>query len=741
MDPSSPTASLSRTGTAHSAPAPAPAPTTTAATVTSAAPVEPSQETSHYDYAIVGTSLTQCILAGALARIGKRVIVVDAAETYGGDLVAGSLGTVCRHVGHRDPAAVYRNATWHARASASVDAAFAERICDRRLAQIEAAREAVKAQRLAKRKLRESETSAAPAGLDTDAGQRNSSEADLNDAETEQNEEHEMNDDEAAPDAYTPTREDRIEIVITYLEKHGVVAEAILRACDLATWAPPSDPSSSDGTWARRLRQHLATWPHREQQQQPAEDPLRRLMVAQYLFELDRQFTLEVTPKLLLARGPLVQALVRSGVGQYMEFRSVDSAAFAWKGALQALPARKEDIFLATDLSLMEKRRLMRVFKTALEYASPSEHGAVSDDGVSPTLSHQGLTFAAYCVEHKVPDKYTALLQQLLFPPSDATHAGASPTAAEGLAALKAYLTSFGAYAPSAFLAAVYGTGSELAQAFARLAAVYGSLFIMGHLPDAPITRQANPGHAGRWTVQVAGETFTADRLIADPAAAQRWIASEHVEATRPSPSGCLARAIVLTRHPLFTAQWRSSLAEQPDAFAEPGRPAHDDHLPPPLVETTQTESEPDHVSMLLCLAQDDGVPAADRAMVTGLQMGYSVAAVPRGMSAVALWAPLAGDGAAGGPEAVLRPVVERLRQHAQANPACEVLFDVYYAQPVAGSAAPADVDQDPASILYVEDTLDTLEADGMLLRAQRLFAQLCPGEPFLPERANPEQE
>lgn len=57
------------------------------------------------------------------------------------------------------------------------------------------------------------------------------------------------------------------------------------------------------------------------------EDPyetLYQMIIFEKLLKASRSYNLDTTPKLLHSREELVEVLIRSGVGRYLEFKSVD---------------------------------------------------------------------------------------------------------------------------------------------------------------------------------------------------------------------------------------------------------------------------------------------------------------------------------------------------------------------------------------------------------------------------------
>lgn len=74
-----------------------------------------------------------------------------------------------------------------------------------------------------------------------------------------------------------------------------------------------------------------------------------------------RQYSICLQPSVIPATGPLIASLVASGVAKYSGFRLLDCVGIHDPtGHVKQVPGSKEDIFKSKDISLVEKRRLMR---------------------------------------------------------------------------------------------------------------------------------------------------------------------------------------------------------------------------------------------------------------------------------------------------------------------------------------------------------------------------------------------
>lgn len=128
-----------------------------------------------------------------------------------------------------------------------------------------------------------------------------------------------------------------------------------------------------------------------------------------------RSYSISLAPSLIPSVGPLIDAIIRSGVSRYGRFKLLD-AAFTYDAsrtsAVQQVPGSKEDIFRARDISLIDKRKLMRF----LQFASGDFENKPEFQGSEQTVfdtflkdkfsldvtSRQGILYTlAYCEHDK----------------------------------------------------------------------------------------------------------------------------------------------------------------------------------------------------------------------------------------------------------------------------------------------------------------------------------------------------
>ncbi|KAG0257605.1 hypothetical protein DFQ27_005046 [Actinomortierella ambigua] len=218
------------------------------------------------------------------------------------------------------------------------------------------------------------------------------------------------------------------------------------------------------------------------------------------LCEHSRRYNFDLSPKLLYSRGPLTNLLISSGIGKYLEFKLLERTAVYEQttDTVEMLPTSKEDVFVSKALSLKEKRQLMKFLQFAVDYENQR---SVWEDYAHATFARFVQT--VFGLQGKI---WTAVVYAIGFDGNDYA------TTTEGLKSVKVYLQSLGRYGNSAYLCPLYGVGSELAQAFCRVSAVYGGIYMLQHGLDHHVVE----GSSNTWKALVdkKGSTLQASQLI-----------------------------------------------------------------------------------------------------------------------------------------------------------------------------------------------------------------------------------
>lgn len=235
------------------------------------------------------------------------------------------------------------------------------------------------------------------------------------------------------------------------------------------------------------------------------------------------RYVFDLSPRATLCRGSLVERLTATGLGDYVEFKIVDGTyVYAPQGNYTAssgaagaggdgtstsvrdgickVPCSKADIFTGKFLTLLEKRTLMKFLQFCMDWHVASQGADVqtrNEAGLGQSRSltrpqnkaratidyakYADLPFVTFLREGcKLSDKLVDVVAYsvaLLVKPL-AADAERPLTSEQGMRALTRYINSLGRFGTTAFIASMYGT-SELPQAFSRICAVYGGIYML----------------------------------------------------------------------------------------------------------------------------------------------------------------------------------------------------------------------------------------------------------------------
>ncbi|KND01101.1 uncharacterized protein SPPG_04191 [Spizellomyces punctatus DAOM BR117] len=233
----------------------------------------------------------------------------------------------------------------------------------------------------------------------------------------------------------------------------------------------------------------------------PSDPLLPKYTILAHLLTQSRQFNIDLAPKLLYNRGPLVELLISSGVGKYLEFKALESVYLSWQGKCELVPGSKEDVFSNQSVSLVDKRRLMKFLTFAVEYEAQPE--IYQDFATRP--------FIDFLRDQKLsPRLISFILHAIAFAVDRAD--SETITTVQGLALTQRHLQSLGRWGKTAFLVALYGAGSELSQAFCRFCAVYGGIYIL-NFPISTISISEDPDRRFKVVGSDGGE-YTSSWLV-----------------------------------------------------------------------------------------------------------------------------------------------------------------------------------------------------------------------------------
>ncbi|XP_031979631.1 rab proteins geranylgeranyltransferase component A 1 isoform X2 [Corvus moneduloides] len=178
-----------------------------------------------------------------------------------------------------------------------------------------------------------------------------------------------------------------------------------------------------------------------------------------------RRFNIDLVSKLLYSRGLLIDLLIKSNVSRYAEFKNATRVLAFREGKVEQVPCSRADVFNSRQLTMVEKRMLMKFLTFCLDYEQhPEEY-----------QDYENRTFAQFLQTRKL----TPSLQHFILH-SIAMVSETESSTLDGLQATKKFLQCLGRYGNTPFLFPLYGQG-EIPQCFCRLCAVFGGIYCLRH--------------------------------------------------------------------------------------------------------------------------------------------------------------------------------------------------------------------------------------------------------------------
>lgn len=181
------------------------------------------------------------------------------------------------------------------------------------------------------------------------------------------------------------------------------------------------------------------------------------------ILKASRRFSIDLTPKLLLSRGKLVQLLISSNICRYAEFRAVDNVC-TFDETMKPVPCSRTDVFNSKDLTIVEKRLLMKLLNSFLNYKA--------NEVPEEFTNHLGKPFLDFLKSQRLTPKIINNVMNSISMCEEDT------LLEEGIERTKKFLLNLGFYGNTPFLFPMYGCG-EIPQCFCRLCAVFGGIYCL----------------------------------------------------------------------------------------------------------------------------------------------------------------------------------------------------------------------------------------------------------------------
>ncbi|GAB4848387.1 hypothetical protein Ancab_003082 [Ancistrocladus abbreviatus] len=258
--------------------------------------------------------------------------------------------------------------------------------------------------------------------------------------------------------------------------------------------------------------------------------------------EHSRRFILDVSgPRVLFCADSAVDLMLKSGVSQYVEFKSIDASfIYDGNGNLSTVPDSRSAIFKDRSLGLTEKNQLMRFFKLVQEHleAVASRESGEGEGGERRTIVDEDLEtpFVEFLTKMRLPAKIKSIiLYAIAMADYDQENMDACKDplkTSDGINRLALYHSSVGRFNTSgAMLYPMYGQG-ELPQAFCRRAAVKGCLYVL-RMPVAALLADKLSG-IYKGIRLASGQDLFSQQLVLDP----NFVVPQALAVSSPDASG-----------------------------------------------------------------------------------------------------------------------------------------------------------------------------------------------------------
>ncbi|XP_008824709.2 rab proteins geranylgeranyltransferase component A 2-like [Nannospalax galili] len=142
---------------------------------------------------------------------------------------------------------------------------------------------------------------------------------------------------------------------------------------------------------------HTVSDGHRDENRLAVEDhpgqPKRSRITYPQMVKESRKFNIDLVSKLLYSQGSLIDLLIKSNVSCYAEFKNVTRILTFREGKVEQVPCSRVDVFNSKELTMVEKRMLMKFLTFCLDYEQhPDEYQDFNQCSFSEYLKTKKLT-------------------------------------------------------------------------------------------------------------------------------------------------------------------------------------------------------------------------------------------------------------------------------------------------------------------------------------------------------------
>lgn len=242
----------------------------------------------------------------------------------------------------------------------------------------------------------------------------------------------------------------------------------------------------------------------------------------------NRDYNIDLIPKLIMATGNLTKMLLHTKVTRYLEFKSI-AGSYVYKGGkILKVPATPTEALSSPLMGLFEKRR----FRNFLIY--------VDQYVASDPKTHQGrdlntMTMRQLYTEFGlVPETHEFISHAMCL---ELNEAHMDQPASGPIKNLQTYMESLKRYGTSPYIYPLYGLGG-LPEGFSRICAIHGGTFMLNQDIDKILFNEMGEAYG----VQAGNQMVKAAMVIGDPS----YFPPEKIR-----PTGVVVRCICILNHPI----------------------------------------------------------------------------------------------------------------------------------------------------------------------------------------------
>lgn len=250
----------------------------------------------------------------------------------------------------------------------------------------------------------------------------------------------------------------------------------------------------------------------------------------------NRKFSIDLTPKLLFAKGKMVALLISSNICRYVQFRAVDRVATVKDATIKPVPSSRADVFTNKDVTVVEKRLLMKFIEVCLKYHTDQE--------MDEFKGFEEKTLFEYLKHKKLTPN---LIHYILY----AIGMGNKETnCMEGVRNVVKFLTSIGHYGNTPFLFPMYGAG-EIPQCFCRLCAVFAGIYCLASPIKSLYFNNKDDNTLTFDGLQYEDRKLTSQNIVIGQGIVSQDILTQKIQDIKTQKCGGLSRAVFATATPI----------------------------------------------------------------------------------------------------------------------------------------------------------------------------------------------